>query len=122
MLAPFFTPFFTLFPVSSHLITTVAELEARLAPYSRLGAYLTDVVRGHAGNPPGWSKEIWDIAASAWVINPEWVKTQEEPSPLLGDDLTWMKANGRRTIRVATQLYRDAIFADFFAKAAKQGK
>jgi hypothetical protein len=110
------------YPVSSHLITTVAELEARLAPFSRLGAYLTDVVRDYAGNPPGWSKQIWDIAASAWVINPEWVKTQEEPSPLLGDDLTWKKANGRRAIRIATQLHRDAIFADFFAKAAKQGK
>jgi purine nucleosidase len=47
-------------PVTSHLITTVAELEQQLAPFSKLGAYLTDIVRNYAGSPRGWSKHIWD--------------------------------------------------------------
>ena len=107
------------YPVTSHLITTVAELEQQLAPYSKLGAYLTDIVRTYKGNPPGWSKNVWDISASAWMINADWVKTDEQPSPVLQDDFTWRSEPGRRRIQIARQLDRDAIFADFFAKAAK---
>ncbi len=32
-------------PVASHMITTVPELETHLAPFSRLGRYLTDIVQ-----------------------------------------------------------------------------
>ncbi|MBC8008716.1 MAG: nucleoside hydrolase [Burkholderiales bacterium] len=104
-------------PVASHIITTVAELEALLAPHSRLGAYLTDIVRGYVGNPPGWAKVIWDISASAWLIDPESVLTAEAPSPVLKDDLTWENPPGRRVIRIAREVKRNRIFADFFAKA-----
>ncbi len=107
------------YPVTSHLITTVAELEQQLAPHSKLGAYLTNIVRDYKGNPPGWSKNVWDISASAWMINPDWVKTDEQPSPVLKDDFTWQLDPHRRTIHIARQLDRDAIFADFFAKAAQ---
>jgi len=107
------------FPVTSHLITTVAELEQQLAPFSKLGAYLTDIVRSYKGNPPGWSKNIWDISASAWAINPKWIQTIEQPSPILLDDFTWRHDPKRRKIQVAHQLDRDPIFADFFTKAAQ---
>lgn len=110
------------YPVTSHLITTVAELDQQLAPYSRLGAYLTDIVRNYQGNPSGWSKNIWDISASAWMINADWVKTDEKPSPILKDDLTWQLDADRRRILIAREVDRDAIFADFFAKAAKTNK
>jgi len=104
-------------PVASHLITTVAELEDRLAPHSKLGRYLTDIVRNYEGNPPGWSKIIWDIAASAWAINPAWIVTDPRPSPILKNNLTWDFDPHRRSIQVARQVNRDAIFADFFHKA-----
>jgi purine nucleosidase len=107
------------YPVTSHLITTVSELERCLAPYSKLGEYLTDIVRRYAGNPIGWSKNIWDIAASAWLVNPEWVQIQETPSPVLKDNYTWEINPERRTIHVATRVDRDAIFGDFFRKASK---
>ena len=105
------------YPVASHLITTVAELEDRLAPHSKLGRYLTDIVHDYEGNPPGWSKIIWDISASAWVINPGWVPTDEKPSPILRNNLTWDSHPHRRPIQVARMVDRDAIFADFFQKA-----
>jgi purine nucleosidase len=105
-------------PVTSHLITTVPELEQQLAPYSKLGAYLTDIVRSHRGSSPGRSKTIWDISASAWIIDSNWVKTEEKPSPILKDDLTWQLNADRRKILIAREVDRDAIFADFFAKAA----
>ncbi|HEY8966751.1 MAG TPA: nucleoside hydrolase [Candidatus Methylacidiphilales bacterium] len=114
------------YPVTSHLITTVPELAEHLAPHSRLGAYLTEIVRSYAGNPPGWSKNIWDISASAWLVNPDWVKTEEKPCPVLRDDLTWetdpAASAGRRTVRIARELDRDKIFADFFVKSRKAGR
>lgn len=107
------------YPVSSHLITTVAELEKDLAPYSGLGNYLTECVRNYEGNPLGWSKPIWDIAASAWAIKSEWIPTEPKPSPILKDDLTWDSHPQRRIIEVAREINRDAVFADFFQKAKK---
>ena len=97
------------------------ELEKYLAPQGKLGAYLTDIVCGYANASPGWSKQIWDISASAWLVGPEWIQTREEPSPLLRDDLTWGDRTGRRSIQIAHGLNRDAIFADFYAKAGRQG-
>lgn len=105
--------------VASHLITTVAELETHLAPFSKLGAYLTQCVADYKGNPLGWSKQIWDIAVSAWAVNESWVPTYQASSPILRDDLTWEIApeGTRPTITVASALNRDSIFADFFKKA-----
>jgi inosine-uridine nucleoside N-ribohydrolase len=109
------------FPVCSHLKTTVPELEALLAPQSRLGAYLTDIVREHGPKVPAWSKVIWDIGATAWLVNPDWVQTIRVPSPVLRDDVTWELPTpaGRREIDMAFLVHRDEIFADFFEKAGK---
>jgi purine nucleosidase len=111
------------FPVSSHLVVTVPELEKHLAPYSKLGAYLTDIVRGYGDNSPGWSKVIWDISASAWMIDPAWLHVEDQPSPVLRDDCTWEPAPGakRRTIRISRRMDRNAIFGDFYAKARGMG-
>jgi purine nucleosidase len=109
-------------PVTSHLIVTVPELEKHLAPHSKLGDYLTDIVRHYGDNSPGWSKNIWDISASAWLINPDWITGTEQPSPLLLDDGTWGDRTGRRPIWIAHRIDRNAIFADFYAKAARSGK
>lgn len=105
-------------PVASHLSVTVPELEKHLAPYSRLGAYLTDIVRDYGDNHPGWSKVIWDIAASAWILDPGWVPSDEKDSPVLRDDLTWESGKNRRKIHIAYHAYRDAIFSDFYKKTA----
>jgi inosine-uridine nucleoside N-ribohydrolase len=108
-------------PVASHLITTVAELERDLEPHSKLGAYLTNIVRDYEGNPPGWSKVIWDIAATAWLLDESWVPTEEASSPVLRDDVRWEAGDNRRLIQIARQVQRDDIFADFFAKARRGG-
>ena len=105
------------YPVTSHLITTVAELEDQLAPHSELGRYLTDIVRDYCGNPAAWSKNIWDIAASAWIINPDWVTVDTLPAPELKRNLTWNLQPQRRLIQIARTVNRDGIFGDFFAKA-----
>ncbi len=110
------------YPVASHLSITGAELEQDLAPHSKLGRYLTGLVHEHEkGRPSGWSKVIWDIAASAWAINSKWITAEKSPSPVLKDDLTWGDSTGRHLIEIARQIDRDAIFHDFYAKARKLG-
>jgi inosine-uridine nucleoside N-ribohydrolase len=108
-------------PVASHLSITVAELEKHLAPFSRLGQYLTDIVRGYGDNQPGWSKVIWDLAVSAWAVTPGALKIVEESAPALCDDLTWRRDPGGRTIKVTRLIDRDAVMADFYTKANGSG-
>ena len=111
-------------PVASHLAVTVPELEKHLEPYSDLGRYLTEIVRGYGDSSPGWSKIIWDIAVSAWAIQPEWVLTSRQSSPILRDDLTWDRARGvdRKQIEIAHSVLRDGIFGDFFVRAQRSDR
>jgi len=62
----------------------------------------------------------WDIAAVAWLIQPEWVPGALMPSPFVSDDLTWAEAPGRHLIRCATHVHRDPVFGDLFAKLARE--
>lgn len=104
-------------PVASHMLTSVHELEAHLAPYSKLGRYLSKIVRSYTDNPDGWTKEIWDLAATAYVIDPTPFQEAKIPAPVISDDLRWVQDPSGNEITVVTRLKRDAIFRDFFQKA-----
>jgi purine nucleosidase len=113
--------------VSEHLRTTVPELQRQMKGRSRLGDYLFDQfveyekkhAQGKGPNYP-YSKVIWDISVIAWIVEPKWVPSELVPSPLLTDDFRWQQASGRHSIRVATNLQRDAIFYDLFEKLARR--
>jgi purine nucleosidase len=114
-------------PVSSHLLVTMAELDKHLAPFSKLGKFLTEITRdyirdidAYINHPERYSKVIWDIAATAFVINPKWLPREKTSSPILNDDLTWTRDASRREISVAVQVNRDAIFSDLYKKIAAQ--
>ncbi len=111
--------------VSEQMRTTVPELEARLAGRSKVADYLVDIVRRYERERrprPGypWSKVIWDLATIGFLVNPDWVETRVEPSPILQPDITWKLDPERHPIRVAWHVDRDAIFADVFQKLASQ--
>lgn len=109
--------------VSSHLITTVPELKYYLGGKSKLCDYLVDIVAGYVGDRDqyAWSKVIWDVATTSYVIGPDWVTTRLTPAPHLNDDLTWSRAESRHLIRVATFVNRDTVFRDLFKKLAATG-
>lgn len=107
---------FPCFGVTTHLLTTIPELEACLAHRSAIGDYLTEIVRGYTDAPFAWSKVIWDVVTIAWLINPAWVPTQIVPSPIVTEQVTWDFDAARHPIRSATYLHRDPIFADLFRK------
>jgi len=107
--------------VASHLFTTLAELETYVAGKSAIGDFLTETVRGYHKDHYAWAKEIWDLSATAYLVNPDWVTTRLVHSPILTDQVTWSHDPGRHFIRVATQLNRNAIFADVFRKLESAG-
>lgn len=104
--------------VTSHLHTTVAELDAYVAGRGAIGDYLVEIVKGYHDDHTGWSKPIWDVSTIAYLINPEWVPTQLVHSPILTDQVTWSVDHGRHFMRYAYHIHRDPIFRDLFAKLA----
>ncbi|HEY5561549.1 MAG TPA: nucleoside hydrolase [Clostridiaceae bacterium] len=105
--------------VTTHLLTTVPELEYYLKGKSEIGTYLTEIVSNYKDKGFAWSKVIWDIVTIAWLINPEWVSTIMVHSPILTDHLTWSFDSKRHFISTATELDRDKIFGDLFKKLAE---
>ncbi len=102
--------------VVSHLLTTVAEMERYVQGQGKIGDYLVEIFKAYHSDHFGWSKVIWDIAATAYLINPQWVPTEIVHSPILTDAVTWSFDNSRHFMRIATGVNRDAIFRDLFQK------
>ena len=102
--------------VVSHLLTTVAEMERYVQGQGKIGDYLVEIFKAYHSDHFAWSKVIWDISATAYLINPKWVPTEIVHAPILTDAVTWSFDNSRHFMRIATGVNRDAIFRDLFQK------
>ncbi len=102
--------------VASHLLTTIPELAHYVEPHGAIGRFLFETYETYRANQFARSKEIWDIAATAWLIDPTWVPSAIVPSPILSERLTWSVDARRHGIRIADAVNRDAIFGDLFTK------
>ncbi len=102
--------------VVSHLHTTVPEMERHVQGKGKIGDYLVEIFKDYHKDHFGWSKVIWDISATAYLVNSSWVPTELVHSPILTDAVTWSFDNNRHLMRVATSVNRDAIFRDLFLK------
>jgi len=102
--------------VTSHLISTVPEIEKYIEPHGEIGKFLAMRFKEYNNNHKGWSKEIWDMAAVSWVLNEEWTPTNIAPSPILLDDNTWAFNGDRHPIKIVYEIKRDLIFQDFIQK------
>lgn len=106
-------------PVVSHFHTTLPELKYYLEGKNELCDFLYETVVGYNDKKlEAWSKEIWDVVAVAWLINPSWVSTNLVHSPILTDQVTYSVDRSRHFIRMASSINRDAIFRDMFSKLA----
>jgi inosine-uridine nucleoside N-ribohydrolase len=106
--------------VTSHLHTTVAEIERYVQGQGAIGDYLAETVKSYHEDHFAWSKVIWDIAAIAFLINETWTPTSLVPSPILTDQGTWSFDRSRHLIRSAHHVHRDPIFRDLFTKLASR--
>ncbi len=109
-------------PVTSHLLTTVPEVEHYLQGQGAIGDYLLEIFKDYHHDHYAWSKVIWDISAVAYVINPSWFSTEIRHAPILTDQITYSFDNTRHFYRVATALNRDRVFGDMFRKIQGVGK
>ena len=104
--------------VTSHLHTTVPEIDRHVAPHGELGAFLASRFKEMRADHFAWSRVLWDVAAIAWLLDPAWVPTELVPSPVLTDQVTWSVDRRRHLVRCAGFVRRDPIFRDLFRKLA----
>jgi purine nucleosidase len=102
--------------VTTHLLTTVPEMERYVQGRGAIGDYLVEIFKAYHDDHYAWSKVIWDIAAISYLIDDSWVPTDLVHSPILTDGLTWSFDASRHLIRSATFVHRDPIFRDLFTK------
>ena len=102
--------------VTSHLISTVPEIEKYIEPHGEIGKFLAMRFKEYNNNHKGWSKEIWDMAAISWVLNEEWAPTNVTSSPILLDNKRWAFDENRHPIKIVYEIKRDLILQDFIQK------
>jgi purine nucleosidase len=102
--------------VSSHLITTLPEINTYVRGKGRIGDFLADRFESCSNNHFGYSRVIWDISTIAYLLNPASVPTVLVHSPVLTDQVTWSKNTSRHLIRSAYYVHRDTVFKDLFKK------
>ncbi len=102
--------------VTSHLISTVPEIEKYIEPHGEIGRFLAMRFKEYSSIHKGWSKEIWDMAAVGYVLNEDWAPTNTIPSPILLDDMKWALDKNRHPIKIVYEIKRDPILKDFIQK------
>jgi len=102
--------------VASQMLTTLDELEHHVRGRSAVGDYLVDIFRDYSDDHYAWAKEIWDLSAIAWLVNPHWVPSHILPSSVLTDDKTWVVDPSRHSMREALVVWRNPVFRDLFRK------
>jgi inosine-uridine nucleoside N-ribohydrolase len=103
--------------VAEHLRTSVPELEHHLGEGGALSRFLLDRFTDYGPSGTGrtvWSKEVWDLAPVAYLLEDEWVPTHLAHSPHLSPDLRYGHDTSRHLIRVAMDARRDRVFGDLF--------
>jgi purine nucleosidase len=110
--------------VTSHLLTTKSELAEILAGRNPVCDFLYERFCAYSSDHFAWGKEIWDVAAIAWLLDESWVPSRLVPSPRLvgewqmnvGGKLYFEPAPERHPIRECWFLHRNPIFRDLFTK------
>ena len=106
--------------VASHLLTSLPELQACIGGKNAVCDALIEIFAGYSKDHFAWGKEIWDISTIGMLIDPRWVPSTIESSPLLSSEGNWSRDARRHPIRVAYYLHRNPIFRDMFTKLARQ--
>ena len=104
--------------VAEHVKTTVPELERHLRGRGEAADFLFERFADYdATDGEGvWSKELWDLAATAVLAVPGAVESCLDHSPVLTDELTWSRDPNRHLIRRVTRVDRDAVLGDLFER------
>ena len=102
--------------VTSHLTSTVAEIERYVEPCGEIGRFLAMRFKEYSDDHLGWAKEIWDMAAVGWLLDPEWAPSVLVPTPIVTELKTYSFDASRHSMCYVTQIRRNPILRDFFIK------
>ncbi len=102
--------------VTSHMLTSVPELEYCIGNKNTLCEYLIHIVKEYHQDHFAWGKQIWDLGAIGCMVNRNWRRMEYTDAPIITDQLTWCRDSGRHLIGNIRSLDRDAIFRDAFLK------
>lgn len=102
--------------VTSHLHSTVPEIERHVEPCGEIGKFLSMRFKEYSDNHIGWAKEIWDMAAVAWLLDESWTPSVLDHTPIMTDNITYSQDRGRHLMRYVTYVDRNPILQDFIAK------
>lgn len=102
--------------VTSHLASTAPEIDAFVRPHGDIGRFLADRFCDYVKDRIGRSKEIWDMAAVAYVLDSEWTPSVLAATPVLTDSVTYSFDRSRHLLRYVIYVDRDPILGDLFAK------
>lgn len=110
-----------LFPcmgVTSHLQTTLSEIQDYVKDQGEIGSYLYETYKNCHDDHFAYSRVIWDISTIAFLNNDAWLPSSLVHSPILSADFRWSFDTSRHFIRYVHYVDRDPIFRDLFAKLA----
>ena len=102
--------------VTSHMLASVPEIERYVEPSGPVGQFLAARFKEYETDHIGWTKEIWDMAAVGWLLNPDWAPSTIVHAPILNENMTWSVDHSRHMIRNVDFVYRDKIMKDFYNK------
>lgn len=106
--------------VTSHLHSTVPEIERYVEPCGQIGRFLGMRFKEYAEDHMGWAKEIWDMAAVAYVLDDSATPSVLTPTPILTDNVTYSIDRSRHVMRYVTHVKRNPIIQDFIEKLRRR--
>jgi len=105
------------FGVASHLLTNIYELENCLDFSIPVNSRLIETFRSYTKDHFAYSKEIWDIAPLAYLINrKEFTSSYICRRPQITLDISYSTKNDTSFMRVIQSVNRNAIFRDMFTR------
>jgi len=102
--------------VTSHLHSSVPEIERYIEPCGEIGKFLSMRFKEYSDDHVGWAKEIWDMAAVAWLLDDSWTPSVLVPTPIMTDNTTYSIDRARHPMRYVTHVERNPILKDFIGK------
>lgn len=102
--------------VTSHLHSSVAEIERYVEPCGEIGKFLSMRFKEYSDDHVGWAKEIWDMAAVAWLLDENWAPSVLLPTPVMTDNVTYSTDRSRHLMRYVVHVERNPILKDFIGK------
>jgi inosine-uridine nucleoside N-ribohydrolase len=104
--------------VTSILHSTVPEIERYVEPFGEIGKFLAMRFKGYSDDHIGWAKEIWDMGAVGWALDPDWAPSVLMPTPVLANEMRYSTDRSRHLMRYVGSINRNSIMQDFIRKLA----